>query len=732
MKQLLQSLKTGEISQVETPAPQVKPGNLLIRTKCSLISAGTERMLLDFGRASLLGKARSQPEKVKQILAKMRTDGLLTTLEAVRQKIGEPLPLGYCNVGVVLQKGPGVEERFRIGDLVLSNGPHAELISVPQNLCCPVPSGVGDEQACYAVLGAVGLQGIRLTKPTLGEKFVVIGLGLIGLLTLQILRANGCTVMGVDPDESRCKLALELGANRVIGPAEDHALGAASDFSAGAGVDGVIITAATTDDQPIHLAAQMCRQRGRLVLVGITGLHLCRDDFYKKELSFQVSCSYGPGRYDPQYEDQGHDYPQGLVRWTLNRNFEAVLGLLASGQLKVDPLTTHTFDFQQAPEAYDMITQGKEPYLGIILRYPPPADGQSSKDLAYTVELSECKAPSPTANSAVVGVIGAGNFAGRVALPALKDNDCRLDILASSGGTSATSLGSKFGFQRATTDLDQIFDSPRINAVYISTRHNDHAELVVRGLESGKNILVEKPLCISHEQLEKIKNALARRDPARAPMLMVGFNRRFAPMIQTTKELLSEQSDPICINILVNAGSLPTDHWTLDPEQGGGRLVGEACHFIDLCRFLTGSPVSVAQGARLGRPDSSSTAGDKLQITLSFADGSLGSIQYLANGHRDVPKERIEVFCAGKVLQLMNFRTLMGYGWRGFKKQKNRLQEKGHRQQFAAWLKAVTDGGAPPIPVSETIEVAQISLDLADGLRGSPVCQIPYGQGPQL
>lgn len=732
MKQLLQSLKSGKTYLIDTPYPQLIPGHLLIKTLRSLISPGTERMLLDFGHSSLLGKARSQPEKVKQVFSKMKTDGLLTTMEAIRQKIEEPIALGYSNVGVVLQKGHGVEERFKIGNLVLSNGPHAEVISVPQNLCCPVPPGVDAEQACFAVLGAVGLQGLRLSEPTLGEKFVVFGLGLIGLLTVQILRANGCAVMGVDPDEARCRLALELGASQVVGPYENQALLAANDFSDGAGVDGVIITTATTDDQPLHLAAKMCRQRGRLVLIGTTGMQLRRDDFYKKEISFQVSCSYGPGRYDYQYENLGHDYPQGFVRWTLNRNFKAVLELLSSGLLEVRPLITHTFDFQHATQAYEMILHGHEPYLGIILHYPSNIDTKSSTGMADTVVLARGDTSDRLANLPVVAVIGAGNFATRIALPALAANDCRLDTLASRGGTSLAGLGTKFNFRRITTNLDQIFYSSEINAVYISTRHQNHAELAVRGLENGKNILVEKPLCINHVQLDKIKTVLSQRGPERSPMLMVGFNRRFAPMVQAIKKLLSEQHDPICINILVNAGSLPPDHWTLDYERGGGRLVGEACHFIDLCRFLTGFPIISAQGARLGQPDASSTTSDKLQITLAFADGSLGSIQYLANGHNSIPKERIEIFRSGKVIQIMNFRAMKGYGWRGLKRQKHWRQEKGHQQQFSAWLKAVATGGAAPIPLGEIMEVAQISLDLAKGLLESPVCQIHYCQDPCL
>jgi predicted dehydrogenase len=572
----------------------------------------------------------------------------------------------------------------------------------------------------------VGLQGIRLAHPTLGEKFVIFGLGLIGLLTLQILRANGCAVMGVDPNQDRCRLAMRLGANQVSDSVDSQAIEAALNFSGHDGVDGVIITAATTDDQPIHLAAQMCRRRGRIILVGSSGLKLRRDDFYKKELSFQVSCSYGPGRYDPKYEKNGYDYPLGLVRWTLNRNFEAVLGLLVSHQLEVEPLISHNFSFNKAPQAYEMISQGSEPYLGVILHYETPKRAAHVEGLANTVQLTPGKSSGQATDSAVVGVIGAGNFTGRVALPALASSNCRLDTIASSGGLSAANLGAKFGFRQATTDLDQIFASADINAVYIATRHGNHAELVMRSLESRKSVLVEKPLCISHAQLDEIKNSLARHGQGRAVFLMVGFNRRFAPMIQSIKKLLKEQNEPICLEILVNAGKLPADHWTLDPEQGGGRLVGEACHFIDLCRFLTDSSIVAAQGARLGRPDASSTVYDKLQITLAFANGSLASIQYLANGHRSFPKERIEIFCCGKVIKLDNFRTIRGYGWRGLNKHKNWLQDKGHQREISAWIDAVARGSASPIPLAEIIEVTQVSLDLAQGLQDSAVCQLQF------
>jgi predicted dehydrogenase/threonine dehydrogenase-like Zn-dependent dehydrogenase len=718
MKQILQNLKTGVTELVEVPCPQIKSMHLLIQTTRSLISAGTERMLVEFGKASWLAKARQQPDKVKQVIDKIRTDGLMPTIEAVQAKLGQPLPLGYCNVGVVEELGgPSQIQGLKKGDRVVSNGPHAEMVCVPKNLCARIPDGVSDEEAAFTVLGAIGLQGVRLAQPTLGECFVVIGLGLIGLMTIQILQANGCRVLGVDLDSTKCALARQFGAETVdLSQGEDPLLSANS-FSRERGVDGVLITAATKSNEPVHQAAEMCRKGGRIVLVGVTGLNLKRDDFYKKELSFQVSCSYGPGRYDPEYEEKGHDYPLGCVRWTEQRNFEAVLDLMATGKLTVKPLISHRYSFTDAEKAYRLINTEAEPYIGIILDYEP---GESTA--ANTVLIPD-PAKERTINLLprmatqavpVIGFIGAGNFAGLVLLPALQKSGARLKTICSSGGVTGTHLGKKFGFEKSTTDVEAIWGDPEINAVFIATRHDTHAPLVLKGLEAGKHIFVEKPLCLTKDELEEIIKARNSRPAGPdSPLLMVGFNRRFAPQVLKMKKLLEAIPEPKSMIMTVNAGNIPPDHWTQDPKVGGGRIIGEACHFVDLLRFLAGHAIVGFQAAYMGRLDGADPCQDKATLTLSFANGSLGTVHYFANGNKSFPKERLEVFCAGRILQLDNFKALRGYGWKNFSRMRLWRQDKGHRAELLAFLDAITQGGSGPIPFTELVEVTETSIALS-------------------
>lgn len=709
MKQILQNLQNGKTQLVEVPCPAIKAGKLLIQTSVSLVSAGTERMLVDFGKAGYLEKARQHPEKLKQVLDKIRTDGLMPTIEAVRSKLEQPISLGYCNVGRIVDAGFKLEASgFSRGDRVVSNGPHAEFVCVPKNLAAKVPDTVSDEGAVFTVVGAIGLQGVRLVQPTLGERFVVIGLGLIGLLTVQILLANGCRVLGIDLDKAKCELAKKFGAETVNIHKRENPIDVSEAFSVGSGVDGVIITASTKSSDPVHQAAQMCRKRGRIVLVGVTGLELNRADFYEKELSFQVSCSYGPGRYDSEYEEKGHDYPIGFVRWTEQRNFEAVLGLMAAGKIDVKPLITHRFRFEVADKAYDLIAEGREPYVGILLEY----DSQSAEKEEGTVrlkdsltEISDLKPETP-----VIGLIGAGNFTGQILLPAIQRTGARLKTIVSSGGVSGTHLGKKFGFEESKTRVERIFEDEEIDTVFVTTRHNTHARFVITALKGDKNVFVEKPLCLTLNELDEIKDYYSlefRNQNSQLPLLMVGFNRRFAPHVIKMKELLDRVKEPKSMVMMVNAGMIPRDHWTQDTEVGGGRIIGEACHFIDLLRFLAGAKI-----VKYDKGVMKSLTGDTLSINISFADGSIGSIHYFANGNKAFPKESLKVFCGGKVLQLNNFKVLYGFGWKGFKKMKLWRQDKGHWNEIRSFMDAVSNGYPSPIPFEEIIEVTKTSLDL--------------------
>jgi predicted dehydrogenase/threonine dehydrogenase-like Zn-dependent dehydrogenase len=732
MKQVLQDLSNGQTEIANVPCPRVKPAHLVVHTAHSLISAGTERMLVDFGKANLVDKARQQPDKVRMVLDKVKTDGLVPTLDAVRNKLDQPLPMGYCNVGVVSEVGAGVTG-FAAGDRVASNGKHAEVVSVPTNLCAKVPNHVSDEAAAFTVIGAIALQGIRLVQPTLGEAVVVTGLGLIGLMTVQLLRAHGCRVLGIDLDREKLALARQFGAEVVDVSAGQDPVAAAERFSRGRGVDAVLITAATRSSEPMHQAALMCRKRGRIVLVGVTGLELSRADFYEKELTFQVSCSYGPGRYDPDYEEGGHDYPAGFVRWTEQRNFEAVLDMLADGRLDVKSLISHRFSIDEAEKAYAVVG-GTEPSLGILLEYPG-SRGQDHRRLdERTVRLTPSPQPSPRGErevKPVVSFVGAGNYATAVLIPAFKKAGARLRSVASNSGVSGVHAGRKYGFEETTTDTDRLFADSETNAVVITTRHDSHAGLVLQALQARKHAFVEKPLCLTLEELEEIGRVYgdvagqpselraAGEESIRAeggaptgvearPILMVGFNRRFTPQVQKLKALVDGVKGPKSLVMTVNAGVIPADHWTQDPAVGGGRIVGEACHFIDLLRFLVGSPM-----VDYSRMLMDSDTRDTVTLQLSFAEGSIGTVHYFANGSKAFPKERLEVFAGGRVLQLDNFRRLTGYGWPGFRKMSLWRQDKGQRACAAAFVKAIREGRPAPIPVEEILEVSRVSIGLA-------------------
>ncbi len=711
MKQILQHLRSGQIEVADVPCPIVRPRHVLVQTTRTLISAGTERMLVEFSKGSLLAKARAQPDKVKQVLQKIRTDGLLPTLETVFSRLDEPLPLGYCNVGRVVEVGRDVTE-FSVGDRVISNGPHAEMVCVPATLCAKVPDDVADDAASFTVLGSIALHGIRLLEPTFGERFVVVGLGLLGQIAVQILRAHGCPVLGVDVNPQRCELARSFGAETVALADGGDPVKAAEAFTQGRGADGVLITASAKSDEIMQQAAAMSRKRGRIILVGVVGLNLRRSDFYEKELHFQVSCSYGPGRYDTTYEDQGRDYPLPYVRWTEGRNFEALLDAMREGWLKIDPLITRRIAQADAPDAYDAILNDAG-VLGVVLTYP-----EQSPPTQRTIRLNGNVRPTqPLPTRPRVAVVGAGNFTKLVLLPAIKAAGAPIHSVISAGGVTGLHASRKFDAEEAGSDYRAVLDRDDVDAIFVTTRHASHARMVSEAIAAGKHVFVEKPLAIDEEGLEAVQ--AAHRDHSDR-QIMVGFNRRFAPHTQTALTMLKGRSQPLAINCLVNAGHIPANHWTQDPLVGGGRIVGEGCHFIDLLRALVGHPITTVYATMFGE-QAGPLAEDKMSISLRFADGSLGTIHYWANGGKSFPKERIEIFSEGRVLEIDNWRTLRPYDWPGARKRTAR-QDKGHKAEVRAFLDAIQAGSEPLIPFAELDEVTRASFAAVRAARsGLPI-----------
>jgi len=703
MRQIFQNLKTGEVTIEHLPVPACGSGQVLIRTTASLVSLGTEKMLVDFGKASWLDKARQQPDKVHQVLAKIKTDGLIPTLNAVKNKLDQPLPLGYSAVGVVQQVGKGVTD-LKPGDRVVSNGPHAENVAVARNLVSKIPDSVSDEDAAFTVVSAIGLQGIRLLNPTLGETIVVVGLGLIGLLTVQLLRANGCQVIGFDFDADKVQRAKQYGAQAFVVTELMNPVQEALNLTNGIGVDGVLITASTKSDEVIAQAAQMTRVRGRVVLVGVIGLDIKRSDFYEKEISFQVSCSYGPGRYDPMYEEMGLDYPVGFVRWTEQRNFSATLECMANSQLKVQDLITTRVKLDDAPHFYSELGGGKNE-LGILIQYP-----QSSLSNEKTIQLPAALQNSRSAqtDSKEVAVLGAGQFAGAVLLPLFARQGFRFSLLGSRSGPLGPHLAKKYGFANLTSDYATILENKNVQNVLVATRHNSHGALVLAALKQGKNVFVEKPLALTEAEIDEIENFYGQSQ-GRKPLLMVGFNRRFSPLAIELKKTLKNLSSSRAFVMTVNAGAIPKKHWTQDPQVGGGRLVGEGCHFIDLLRFLSNSPITQATATGM-----SAQCPDTFTIQLKFENGDIGTIHYFANGSKDFPKERLEVFVGGKIVVLDNFKTLKGIGLKRFK-YILKSQDKGHAGEIQQFQSALSTG-EPPIPLNEIFEVSRWAIKLQNEL----------------
>lgn len=698
MKQIIQDLKSGATVLEEVPVPQVKSGCVLIQTTRTLVSLGTERMLVEFGKANLIDKARQQPDKVKQVLDKIKTDGLQPTLEAVFNKLGQPLPLGYCNVGKVVAVGRGVTE-FVVGDRVASNGNHAEYVCVPKNLVAKIPDNVTDEEATFTVIGSIGLQGIRLLNPQLGECVVVIGLGLIGLVAAELLRANGCKVIGIDFDQQKVDIAKDKGIYAINPKSGIDPVKYVEEMTGGVGADGVLITASAKGDEVIHQACLMSRKRGRVVLVGVIGLNMRRDDFYKKELSFQVSCSYGAGRYDEEYENKGHDYPLAYVRWTEKRNFETILGAISSKVLDVQPLITEVVDLADYSEIYgDMRKHGS---IASILKFPV------NSTIERVVPVGEKRV---MVGNGKLGIIGAGNFASATIIPALQKVNAPIKYIASAQGLTAKVLAKKAKAENATSDYHVMLSDPEVNTVLITTQHSMHVSMVIEALEAGKSVFVEKPLCLNEEELQSIEKVYMNANDR--VTLTVGFNRRFSPFAEKMKTLLG--GGPKNIVATMNAGYIPPEMWVQDMEVGGGRIIGEACHFIDLCSFLADSRVIAVCMNALGENPQENT--DNVSILLKYENGTNAVVNYFANGSKSYAKERVEVFSQGKVLVLDNWRKLEGYGVKGFSKMTGTM-DKGHKRQFALLNERVLKGGEALIPYESIVNTTRVSFACIESLK---------------
>jgi len=707
MKQVLQQPRGGAITVAEVPAPKAQPGCVLVRIAASVVSSGTERASSDFASKSLLEKAKARPDLAREVLTKLRRDGLFPTITAVRSRLDQPTALGYSCAGTILEVGLGVTD-LAVGDHVACSGAnyavHAEFACVPRLLAVKVPRDtvVTPEEAAFAALGAVAMHGIRTAEAKLGDVVAVIGLGLIGQLTIQVLKAAGCHVIGMDPIVHRAELAQKLGADSVC-VSEAELAHLCLQHSSGHGADSVLITAETRSSAPVNLAGEIARDRGIVVAVGTVGMEIDRKVYYAKELDFRVSRSYGPGRYDSKYEQKGHDYPIGYVRWTETRNMESFILLLAAGRLNLHSLITHRFSIDHAHEAYDIITGRAEPSLGIVITYPDHT--QPSRELRF-ISQKRRSTPMPSLS---VGVLGAGIFATGTLLPALKRiRGVDRVALCSATGAHAHHAAETFGFRICTTDEEPIFSDFPLNAVLIATRHHLHARQVLRALEAGKHVFCEKPLCLKQAELAEIVALYESLAPHHKPLLMVGFNRRFSPMALEAKSFLDEINDPLAMHYRINAGFLPRDHWINDPEQGGGRILGEVCHFIDLLSFFAGESPTEVQTHRVHSSDS-------VLISLKFPSGSAGTIHYLTNGDRSFSKERLEIFAGGGVAVLTDFRRLelIRHGRKHVIRSRFH-QDKGHRAELQAFFSAIQTGGESPIAFDQIVATTLATLHAAD------------------
>lgn len=709
MKHLIQSLKNGAIELVDIPVPALEKGEILVRSSLSLISPGTEKMMLDFGNANYIDKVRQQPQKAKMVLDKVKTDGLAQTIEAVKSKLSKPISLGYSSVGIVIDKADDISE-VSVGDRVITNSSHSEISKVSRNLFAKVPDNVSDESAVFTVISSIALQGVRLAKPNIGDNYVVIGVGLIGLLTVQILIANGCNVLAIDFDESRLDLAKSYGANICNPNKSEDSYKKVMSHTNNIGADGVIITASTNSSEPISSAANMCRKRGKIILVGVSGLNINRDDFYEKELSFQVSCSYGPGRYDSDYEQKGIDYPVGFVRWTEKRNFEAVLNLLSQQKINVEKLISKKVEFKQADLAYKELLKGNNNYLGVIFEYEK--DNFNGSSIVKLEKDNQKK----IANKIKLGCIGAGDYSSKILIPLFRKEGISMNTIVSASGLSSSLLGKANNFEFSSTNTNDVLDNNEINLVAVATRHNTHAKFVIKALNANKNIYVEKPLCISFEELDEIKEAYYDASSKKnRPHLMVGFNRRFAPHSKKIKELITRRTNPITVIYTVNAGKIPQDHWIQDMGVGGGRVIGEACHFIDLMRFYVGSKIISYTASKTKKYEKDYDDEDNYSINLMFEDGSIATIHYFSNGASSYPKEKIELFSEGRILSLDNFRKLKGHGWKNFSSMNLFNQDKGQKNCIRDFLASLNTKEALIHP-DEIFEISKISMEISRSL----------------
>jgi predicted dehydrogenase/threonine dehydrogenase-like Zn-dependent dehydrogenase len=707
MKQLLQHIKNGQTVIEEIPVPTPREGQALVKVSASLVSAGTERMVVEFAEKSYLGKARSRPDLVKQTLDKAKREGVMPTVQAVFNRLDQPMALGYSSAGTIVALGKNMQG-FKVGQRVACAGggyaTHAEYNVVPRNLLTPLPKNVDFESAAFTTLGAIALHGFRLAEPQLGENVAVIGLGLLGLMTIQFAAAAGCNVLGIDLDPKRIKLAEGLGLKAVTRP---QAESAAQAFTSNLGFDSVIICADTSSNDPVELAGVIARDRAKVVATGAVGLNFPRKVYYEKEISFINSRSYGPGRYDSNYEESGNDYPIGYVRWTEGRNFQAVVEMMASRKLKVESLISHRFPIEEGVKAYEVITgKKKEPFLGVLLTY--------GEEVGKLESLKVVRFNIPTFKPATckLGVLGAGLYANATLLPVLKNNkDLELVGIASSGGLHAQHSGKKFGFQYATSSDDEIINDPKINTVAILTRHDSHADLVVKALKAGKHVFVEKPLAINSGQLLAVSKQLKRSSQS---LMTVGFNRRFSPLAQALQSSIVNRQSSMYLHYRVNAGYIPLNHWTQDPALGGGRIIGEGCHFIDLISFLVGaSPVSVTTHAL---PDAGKYREDNVSMTFTFPDGSIGVVDYLANGDKSHPKERVEVFCEGTIAVLDDYVSLTTIK-DGKKTVQSGAQDKGWKAEMAAFAESIRSGGQPPIPYDQIIGVTKSTFAAVESIQ---------------
>jgi len=717
MKQLLQNMKTGQAVVADVPIPQPGDNMALIQTANSLVSAGTERMLVSFAKQGLVGKARSRPDLVREVLNKARREGLLTTFDAAMNKLDQPLALGYSSAGTIIQTGTELRG-FKTGDRVACAGGgyavHAEFAAVPQNLMVPIPNNVDFEQAAFTTIGAIAMQGFRLAEVQVGARVGVIGLGLLGLIAVGIAHAAGCQVLGVDLDPARVDLAMQMGAQKAV--IRPQAVEAVEAFTQGRGLDAVLICADTSENDPVELAGEIARDRANVVIVGAVGMAVPRKPYFEKELGLVVSRSYGPGRYDPGYEEKGQDYPIGYVRWTEARNMESVLALLAEGKLDVGPLITHRVPIAEGQRAYEIIT-GKDPYLGVLLTY-------EQQTLPEEKRIPNLHAPTMRVKPGEIlalGVLGAGNYALSTFLPVIKKVGGIAPVgIVSATGVSAQHAANRYGFGFSASEPESILDDPAINLVAILTRHDLHCQQILSALQNGKHVYCEKPLAINPEELALITNALQDEDQ---PLLTLGFNRRFAPLAVSLKAFIDQRQEPLYAHYRVNANVLPKEHWLTDPKVGGGRIIGEGCHFIDFLTFLVGeSPVEVTTK---GLPDSGKYSEDNVVMTFRFPDQSLGMVSYLANGDKSYPKEYLEVFSSGQIAVLNDWRKLelVAKGRRKVKRQSLR-QDKGHKNAWQTFLDAVQGDQAPPIPYEQLIGVTQASFAAVESLRSGEPIQI--------